>query len=108
MRPKQQAKSPAELSAEFNEATRVKLGVTYTTSDGKQFHSEPLIVTIVNGSEKTEKLSEKRRRDYEAKQQALEHETNLRMKRTETPVRVRKMTKEEFAEWKKNYGNGTK
>jgi hypothetical protein len=94
----QQAKSPAEKSTEFNEEVRMKLAVTYTTSDGKEFYSEPQIITKVKGGENQESPRSKRHRDAEAYKLAFEHETNLALRRDETPVIARKMSKEEFAE----------
>jgi hypothetical protein len=95
MKPKQQPKSPAQKQAEWNRENRMRLGVTYTTTDGKQFHSEPLIITNVKGGQDQEKPSSKRKRDADALKDAMEHETNIRLKRDVTPVFYRKISKGE-------------
>lgn len=71
---KQQAKSPAQKYAESIQQAAEKLAITYTTSDGTKFHSEALKITKVKSGETQEKMTEKRRRDSEAHNQALEHE----------------------------------
>lgn len=99
----QQAKSPAQLASEFNEEVRMKLAVTYTTSDGKEFHSEPQIIEKLKKGEKQESPKSKRRRDSEAQQKAFQHEANLKLGRTEAPNVVRKLTREEFAKFVKEH-----
>ena len=99
----QQAKSPAQVSAERNQEVKIKLAVTYTTSDGKEFQSEPQIITKVKGGETQESPHNKRRRDSEARDKAFEHEFNLYLGRTETPNTARKMSKEEFDKFVEDY-----
>ena len=93
---KQQAKSPAEKYAEENTKAMEVLAVTYTTTDGKEFHSEPLIVTEVKGGETQEKLTSKRNRDSQARQDATTHQKMLNIGATEIWNPVRKLTPDEF------------
>lgn len=76
---KQQAKSPAALYAKQNQKATEVLAVTYTTTDGKQFHSESLIITKVKGGETQEKITAKRKRDWVAKENAIQHQIILNM-----------------------------
>ena len=105
---KQQAKSPAGKVAEDNQKATEVLAVTYTTTDGKQFHSEPLIITKVKGGETQEKLSHKRNRDWQAKEDAIQHQLMLNQGATEIWKPVRKMTKEEHLKFCKNYNKKKK
>ena len=100
---KQQAKSPAEKAAEENTKAMEVLAVTYTTTDGKEFHSEPLIVTEVKGGETQEKLTSKRNRDSQARQDATQHQKILNRGATELWYPVRKMEPKEFAKFMKTY-----
>lgn len=93
---KQQAKSPAEKYAEENTKAMEVLAVTYKTTDGKEFHSEPLIVTEVKGGETQEKLTSKRNRDSQARQDATQHQKILNRGSTELWYPVRKLTPDEF------------
>ncbi len=96
---KQQAKSPAgKAAAETTEALK-NLAVTYTTTDGKKFHSEPLIITKVKGGETQEKLTSKRNRDYNAREDAIQYQKLLNRGSTEIWNPVRKMTQEEFTDF---------
>lgn len=96
---KQQAKSPAAKSAEETTTAMEVLAVTYTTTDGKEFHSEPLIITKVKGGETQEKLTSKRNRDSKAREDAIEHQKMLNVGATKIWNPVRKMTPEEFKEF---------
>ncbi len=74
---KQQAKSPAALYAQENQKATEVLAVTFTTTDGKQFHSEGLTITKVKGGETQEKLTAKRKRDWVVKENAIQHQKIL-------------------------------
>jgi hypothetical protein len=62
-------KSPAQFAAELTEEMQMKLTITITASDGKEFISGPL----KNG----EKMKEKRKRDWKVKKEAIDHEKGL-------------------------------
>ena len=53
----------------------------------------------MKGGETQESPAVKRRRDGQAKQDAFDHEVNLQLNRTETPVYAKKMTNDEFAKF---------
>ena len=76
---KQQSKSPAARYAQENQKAKEVLSVTFTTTDGKQFHSECLIITKVKGGETQEKLTAKRQRDWIAEENAIQHQKILNM-----------------------------
>ena len=100
---KQQAKSPAEKYAEENTLATQVLAVTYTTTDGKEFYSEPLIITKVKGGETQEKITSKRTRDYKARENAIIHQKMLNRGATEIWNPIRKMASEEFVEFVKEH-----
>ncbi len=100
---KQQAKSPAEKAAEKNTKAMEVLAVTYTTTDCKKFHSEPLIITKVKAGETQEKLTSKRNRDANAKLDAIQHQKMLNRGSTEIWNPVRKMAPQEFDKFVKKH-----